>query len=32
MKCGWPEATANLYDENYSKSLGLNDGKDSNDE
>ena len=32
MKCGWPEATANLYDDNYSKSLGLNDEKDSKDE
>ena len=32
MKCGWPEATANLCDENYWKSLGLNDEKDPNDE
>lgn len=32
MKCGWPEATANLYDDNYSKSLGLNDENYSKDE
>ena len=32
MKCGWPEATANLYDDNYSRSLGLNDEKDSKNE
>ena len=32
MKCGWPEATANVYDDNYSRSLGLNDKKDSKDE
>ena len=32
MKCGWPEATANLYDDNFSRSLGLNNEKDSKDE
>ena len=32
MKCGWPAGTANLYDDNYLKSLGLNNEKDSKDE
>ena len=31
MKCGWPAGTANLYDDNYLKSLGISDEEDSKD-
>ena len=32
MKCGWPAGTANLYDDNYLKSLEISDEEDSQDE
>jgi hypothetical protein len=32
MKCGWPAGTANLYDDNYLKSLGQSDEEEPKDE
>ena len=32
MKCGWPAGTANLYGDNYLKSLEISDEEDSQDE
>ena len=32
MKCGWPAGTANLYDDNYLKSLEQSHKEESKDE
>ena len=32
MKCGWPAGTANLYDDNFLKSLGQSDEEEPKDE
>jgi len=32
MRCGWPAGTANLYDDNYLKSLEQSHKEESKDE